>query len=106
MPEFDGRAERVLKHSRALQSEARELAHDLAEAGREIRSKVDLSRSVQAHPFRAVLIGVGVGYVLGGGLFSPLTRQLLRLGSRALIVPLVRGQIESMLVGEQPAGES
>lgn len=104
MQESNGRAERVLRHSRALQSDARELANDLAEAGREIRSKVDLSKSVQAHPFRAVLIAAGVGYVLGGGLFSPLTRRLLRVGSRALIVPIVRGQIESLLVGQQPAG--
>ncbi len=101
-----GRAERVLKHSRALQSDARQLANDLAEAGREIRSKIDFSQAIQAHPFRAILIGAGIGYVLGGGLFSSLTRRMLRIGSRALIVPIVRGQVESMLGGPQSSGES
>ncbi len=99
MQESDGRAERVVRQSRALGDDVRGLADELAGAAREIRQKVDMSQTVQEHPFRAVLIAAGVGYVLGGGLFSPLTRRILGVGTRALLVPLIKGQLDNMLAG-------
>ena len=56
----------------------------------------DLSDSAiseaKANPGRAVLIAAGIGYVTGGGLFSPLTARLLGVGLRTalrmLVVPL------------------
>ncbi len=99
MEEQDGRAERVIRQSRALGEDVRELASELSEAAREVREKVDMSRSVREHPFRAVALAAGVGYVLGGGLFSPWTARLLGLGARAMLVPVLKGQLESMLTG-------
>ena len=44
------------------------------------------------HPGRSVAIAVGVGYVLGGGLFSRLTARVLgmgiRIGLRTALLPL------------------
>jgi hypothetical protein len=39
---------------------------------------------------------VGVGYLLGGGLFSPLTGKLLRIGLRAALIPLVKSQLHGL----------
>jgi hypothetical protein len=52
-----------------------------------------LIEQTRQHPGRSVAMAVGVGYVLGGGLFSPLTGRLLgtgiRIGLRAAVLPFV-----------------
>ena len=35
-----------------------------------------------------------VGYVLGGGLFSPTTARLLRIGVRLALIPIIKRQRE------------
>ena len=56
-------------------------------------------KEVEQNPIRTTLIGVGVGYVLGGGLFSALTARVLgtatRFALRAVSLPvIVRGGME------------
>jgi hypothetical protein len=95
MPESNGRAERILDASRAVGETSRRLADELGGAARGL----DLSEQLQAHPLRTVAIAAGVGYLLGGGLFSPLTRRLVKVGMRALVVPLITRQVEALAEG-------
>jgi hypothetical protein len=39
---------------------------------------------------------LGVGYVLGGGLFTSLTGRLLKMGLRLAALPMVREELMSM----------
>jgi len=48
---------------------------------------------VRHHPYQALLVAVGVGYVLGGGLFSRLTMNVLRTGVRMGALPLVQRKL-------------
>jgi hypothetical protein len=54
-------------------------------------------RETRERPWRAVAVAAGAGYVLGGGLLSPLTARLLglglRVGLRASMVPLLSAGI-------------
>lgn len=95
----NGKAERLLNHSRVLRSDMQNLMDDVAEVGRDIRRKTDFSEAIQKHPIRSVCIAAGVGYLLGGGLFSPLTGRLLKVGGRAMLLPILRNQFESMVAG-------
>lgn len=52
-----------------------------------------LSGHVRRHPYRAVLIAAGVGYVLGGGLFTRLSFNMIRLGLRVGALPLLRREL-------------
>ena len=54
------------------------------------RYAVTLSQRAMAHPYQTLLIAAGVGYVLGGGLFTRLTMSMLRAGVRMGVLPLVR----------------
>ncbi len=53
----------------------------------------ELLRQTREHPGRSVAMAVGVGYVLGGGLFSRLTARILgtgiRIGLRTAVLPFV-----------------
>ncbi len=58
--------------------------------------QVGLEENVQAHPYRLLAGAVGVGYVLGGGFFTPLTFRLLSFGAKLLTVPLVQNRLLDM----------
>ena len=73
----------------------------VAHAAEEVRPRVadirrvvgDLRRQTEEHPGRAIAAAAGAGFLLGGGLFSPLTARLLgvglRLGLRLAVLPWV-----------------
>jgi hypothetical protein len=52
-----------------------------------------LARQTRERPLRTVALTVGAGFILGGGLFSPLTVRLagagVRLGVRFALLPMV-----------------
>ena len=50
-------------------------------------------RSVQEQPYPMLLLAAMAGYVMGGGLFSRVTRPLARAAMGALLVPGFRERI-------------
>jgi hypothetical protein len=61
-------------------------------------------RQTREHPGRSVAIAVGVGYVLGGGLFSRLTARVvgtgIRIGLRTALLPFVTESLVAL--GQKP----
>lgn len=83
---FAGRVGHLNDSAHQLLDEARSTFEDLGQA-------VDLRGRVERHPYAMVAAAVGVGYVLGGGLFSSLTFRLLGIGVRVAAIPLVKHQL-------------
>jgi pilus assembly protein TadC len=77
-----------------------ELAQELGSTAAELYERLDIARQIQEHPYRTLAVAAGVGYVLGGGLFTPLTGTLVRLGSRAMLLPVMQAAMQSMGVAE------
>lgn len=65
----------------------------------ELYTAVDgaLHKQVQANPYATLGVAAGVGFVLGGGLASPMGQMLLRVGVRAFGPPLVNALIQNAL---------
>ncbi len=95
----DGHVEQVLRHSRALKDEAGALVEEIKDGLGELSRAVDLKGRMERNPWGMVAAAVGVGYLLGGGLFTRTTARLLHLGSRALLVPIIRSQVEAFAAG-------
>jgi hypothetical protein len=59
---------------------------------RAVAWKATLQRELEERPERSAAIALGAGYVIGGGLFSPLTARLvgagLRIALRLALIPL------------------
>lgn len=66
----------------------------------------DLGGRMERHPIAMVAVAVGVGYVLGGGLFRPFAARLVRIGMQAALLPLAERLITSLLTPAVPATES
>lgn len=60
----------------------------------------DLKRQVSRHPYRAVAAALGIGYALAGGIFTPLTARLvrlgLRIGIRTALLPILKAEFSEV----------
>ncbi|MDC0715157.1 hypothetical protein POL68_42305 [Stigmatella sp. ncwal1] len=99
---FGQRVDQIGVDAQQLWSDARSAVTGLSET-------LDIRGRVERNPYGMVLAAVGVGYVLGGGLFTPLTARVLKLGVRLAALPFVKdellGMAEAALQGFQ-AGQS
>lgn len=50
----------------------------------------------EENPYIILGTAAGVGYVLAGGLATPFTRRLIRIGMKALFVPIAASQLKSL----------
>jgi hypothetical protein len=91
-------AEEVADEHDLLSSQERERDRDepklFADRARDLLGRVQ--EEAQEHPFRTVGWAAGAGFVLGGGLFTPLTARTVRAGVQvalrlAVIPALTRG---------------
>ncbi len=84
------------KRSDQVIDDARRLVHD----AREARVFESIYRE---NPYLVVAAAAGLGYVAAGGLPSPFTRRLLKIGMKALFVPIAASQLKEIAVGVQNA---
>ena len=72
----------------------------------EFTRALEVSRRVRQHPYATLAAAVGVGYVLGGGLFTRLTARLVRAGGRVgadlAAIPLLAKAVTSLAAAPPP----
>jgi hypothetical protein len=88
-PRVGERVDQLGSSAQQFFTDARGAVHDLG-AG------LDLKGRVQRNPYGMVAAALGVGYVLGGGLFTPLTARMLRVGVRLAMLPFVKDELMGM----------
>lgn len=86
---FGQRVDQIGSEAQQLFSDARSAVTDLGQA-------LDLRGRVERNPYGMMVAALGVGYVLGGGLFTPLTARILRLGVRLAALPFVKDELMGM----------
>ncbi|MDQ3264686.1 MAG: hypothetical protein M3Y59_13630 [Myxococcota bacterium] len=79
--------------------DAQTLIDDARTAVNDIQGRLDLRGRVDRNPYGTLLAAAGVGYLLGGGLFSPLTARFLRLGVKLAALPFVKDELLAMAHG-------
>lgn len=70
-----------------------ELAKDANSALNGLSDAVGLTDNVEKAPYAMIGAALGVGYIVGGGLFTPMTGRLLRLGMKLAAIPQVRDRL-------------
>lgn len=59
----------------------------------DFRVALDLNGRIDRNPYAMVAAALGTGYVLGGGLFAPLTGRVLTLGIRLATIPFIQRKL-------------
>ena len=66
----------------------------------DLKRVADIDGRVRRNPYGTVAAAVGIGYVLGGGIFTPLTARIvglgLRIGIRLALLPMMKDQISEL----------
>lgn len=73
--------------------DAQRLWEDTRAAAQDIGQTVDLRGRLERNPYGTLAVALGVGYVLGGGLFTSTTARVVRMGMRLAAVPLVKDEL-------------
>lgn len=97
--------EGAMGHAKKVVEEARAFKNALGSQASSFSQSIDLRGRVQRNPIGMVAAALGVGYVLGGGLFSPFTGRLVRYGLRLAVIPLVKSQLSGIMGAAPQAGE-
>ena len=67
------------------------------DAFKDVKETLDIDGRVERHPYGTLAAALGIGYVLGGGLFSPLTARIvglgIRMGLRLAAVPFLQREV-------------
>lgn len=106
--EFQGQG--AMDHGRRMVEEARAFKEAFASQAESFSKSIDLRGRVERNPVGMVALAAGIGYVLGGGLFSPATGKLVKIGLRVALLPLLKSQLaniagaSSSVAGEGAAG--
>jgi hypothetical protein len=88
-----------------LMSAVDEARRSLETAAEDVRDRV------QEEPLKTLALALGAGYVVGGGLFTPLTGRLfytgLRMALRLAALPLVREELMALVesISDRGRGE-
>ncbi|HVG64148.1 MAG TPA: hypothetical protein VNA24_36630 [Hyalangium sp.] len=86
---FGQRVDQIGSEAQQLWSNARSAVSDLGQT-------LDIKGRVDRNPYGMMAAALGVGYVLGGGLFTPLTGRILKLGVRLAMLPFVKDELLGM----------
>ena len=86
----------AIHHASKAFEEAKAFSDAVSSTATNFSQAVDLRGRVNRNPIAMICVAAGVGYVLGGGLFSPTTSRLLKLGMRLAIIPFVKSQLATM----------
>lgn len=70
-----------------------EAAHDANSAINGFADAVGLTEKVEKAPYAMIAAALGVGYVVGGGLFTSTTTRLVQLGMKLAAIPQVRDRL-------------
>ncbi|QRK07856.1 hypothetical protein JQX13_49135 [Archangium violaceum] len=77
-------------------SDAQQLWDDARGAVTDLQESLDLKGRVDRNPYLMLAAAFGVGYVLGGGLFTRTTGRIIRLGVRLAALPMVKDELIGM----------
>lgn len=70
-----------------------EVLHNANSALNGVADAVGLTEKVEKSPYGMVAAALGIGYVLGGGLLTPTTFRVLRIGMKLAAIPAVRDKL-------------
>ena len=85
----------IVRSARAAKEEITALAGAVANAGRHLADRIDVSTRLRDEPVKTLAVAFGVGYVVGGGFFTPTTGRFLRLATRLWLLPAIRRELSN-----------
>lgn len=91
--EQDNPAHRIIDDGQQIVDSSRRIMENMHQIYDQAQTQFSLTKAYDDNPFIVLAAALGAGYVLGGGLFTPFSRRLFRIGFRGLILPIAGSQL-------------
>jgi hypothetical protein len=75
---------------------ASQLAEDIGEVYERVREEGSIRDIYDKNPYAVLASAAGVGYALGGGLLTPFTKRVARIGMKAVVVPFALSRLKEL----------
>lgn len=95
--------QRLIDDSRTLMNDSKQVFSDVQRLYDNMRQKGSIGEYYQENPYAVLAAATGVGYVLGGGLFSPFTKRLLKIAMKGMLIPIASSQIKNLTANVNPS---
>ena len=82
-----------------LLDDTRQLAEDARHLYSTLQQDNPVADYYQKSPYAVLGAAAGLGYILGGGLLTPFTRRILRVGLKAAALPVAASQLRQLAQG-------
>ena len=99
----DNDTQRLIDDSRTLVDDSKQVLGDVQRLYNKMRTQASIGEYYQDNPFAVLGAAAGVGYVLGGGLFSPFTKRLLKIAMKGMIIPVASAQLQNLSSAAHPS---
>jgi hypothetical protein len=99
-------ARRLIDDSRNLMDDSKQVFDDVQQLYDNMRTKGSLGEYYQRNPYAVLAAAAGVGYLLGGGLFSPFTKRITKLAMKGLVIPIASSQVKNLSGSVHPSETS
>ncbi|MFW5966188.1 MAG: hypothetical protein ACOCV2_01665 [Persicimonas sp.] len=93
----------LIDDSRHLVDDSKKVVNDVQRLYDRMRRESTLADYYEKNPYAVLGAAAGVGYLLGGGLFTPFTRRLLKIGMKGLILPIASAQFKQLSAEGHPS---
>lgn len=89
-------AHRIIDDGQTIVDSSKRIINDVQQLYEDVRSHNSLQQVYQENPYVLLAAAAGVGYLLAGGLFTPFSRRLMRIGLKGLIIPVAAAQLKHL----------
>lgn len=98
-------AHRIIDDGQTIVDSSKRIINDVQQLYDSVRSQNSLREVYQQNPYVMLAAAAGVGYLVAGGLFTPFSRRIVRIGLKGLIIPIAAAQLKNLSTAglEQPS---
>jgi len=82
--------------SSSPQTAATQLLSDAKNLTAALPQSDEVKKFYQENPYLVIGAAAGLGYLVAGGVPTPFTRRLIRIGMKALFVPIAAAQLKGL----------
>lgn len=95
--------QKLVDDTRTLAEDSRQVIDDVQRLYDRMRDEGSIADHYEDNPFAVLAAAAGAGYILGGGLFTPFTKRILKIGMKGLVIPLASAQIKHLTSAGHPS---
>jgi hypothetical protein len=89
----------IFDEARNVVEDSEKLADDVGDLYERVPETGSFRDLYEKNPYAVLAAAAGAGYLLGGGLFTPFTKRILKTGMKAVVIPVAVSRLRKLTQG-------